>query len=293
MPKLLWELMERGRCVAFVGAGFSMACGIPSWGQLLTELLTFARDNARNADPAKLNACQELIRKGRLIRAASELKTLFVPSETAKFFRDQFQGAIRMKVAAPAARLRMQARIDALAKAPFAGVVTTNFDDLISETGFKWVMHGDEPDLGHVLSWGERFYVRLHSSGWEGQRVLTSEDYAHAYLDGGAVKTVRPFLRALMLSYPLVFIGCSLEDRILDLRRELHQIFNRHIPAAYALLPDTEENRDREETLLKFYDIRSILYPIEKGKRAGHWGLDRFLEELAACRHKTKISFSH
>ena len=45
-----------------------------------------------------------------------------------------------------------------------------------------------------------------------------------------------------MLRYHIVFVGCSLEDEILRIRRKLCFDFSSRIPTAYALLPESENN---------------------------------------------------
>ncbi len=289
LPKPLRQLIHKGRCVAFVGAGFSMPCGMPNWTQLLRRLHQHARDTVESWSP-KLADSQAAIDRDDLPTAAGLLKEILAAEEISSFMRDQFsrQKCMDRPTHSDPARLRMQARIDALIRTPLAGVITTNFDDLIPATAFEWVLSGDEAHLGFVLARGERFLVRLHSSGWHTQLVLTRDDYVQAYLNGGRIKTIHPFLNTVMMAFNTIFIGCSLEPSILNLRRKLHKIFKKHLPVAYALLPDTPANRNRSIELLSDYDIRSILYELEPTENPDHIGVDRFLDEMAAARDPTE-----
>jgi hypothetical protein len=88
------------------------------------------------------------------------------------------------------------------------------------------------------------------------------------------------FLTALMLRFHLVFIGCSLEDEIIRLRRELTVRYNGFIPVAYALLQGTDKNLARESWLRNLARIESILYSPSDEE---HTFLDMFLQETAAA----------
>jgi len=289
VPEQLRQYLRKGRCVAFVGAGFSRICGMPDWSGLIRALLGYAEKQcasetqwASETDCRRLEACSRQLDQGQLVNAAEELRSLLRPAEYSTFVRQQFDRQ-RFRDAAPILRQRMEARLQNLVAAPWAGIITTNFDELIDDycTGW-WRFSGDDRALGFALSRNEQFYVRLHSTGWPSKVVLTSEDYYKVYLHNSELRTIQPFLRAVMLSHQLVFIGCSLEDRLLDIRKELFSAFEGEIPVSYAVLPDSQANRDRAQRLSQAFAIRPILYPVEPGASPGHYAVDTFLAEVAA-----------
>jgi len=283
LPEQLREYLRRGRCVAFVGAGFSRPCGMPDWRELVDALLLYARKHCVAATECdKIDACTRMLSDGQLVNAADELRSLLRPAEFSEFVRKEFDRHRFLDSSAPV-RQRMEERLRNLVGSPWAGIITTNFDQLIDAFCQGWFQcNGDDRALGYVLSRNERFYVRLHSSGWPSNIVLTSEDYYKVYLANPDIRTIQPFLRAVMISHQLVFIGCSLEDRLLDLRKEMFLAFEGEIPVAYALLPDSQRNRDRADALKKVA-IRPILYPVEAGTSPEHRAVDEFLAQAFRC----------
>jgi len=159
---------------------------------------------------------------------------------------------------------------------------STNYDALIERAIGQWISEevafttGFDPRLGNILAsppTGSLFFVKVHGSISGSEIVLTTEEYDRAYLSTSRIST---FLTALMLRYFVVFVGCSLEDEVVRLRRKLVVDFEGLIPTAYALLPDTEQNRVRRGWLRDVAQIESITYP--EGD-ANHSSVTYFLEQ--------------
>jgi len=285
LPRPLRGWLEKGRCVAFVGAGFSMPLGFPSWQGLMENLLKYAKEHSQSSDKANVLAeAERQISKGQIVEAAGKLKHLLTKSEFSVFLNKQFSTRCREALAPVEAKERMRTRLQSLINTPWAGIVTTNYDDYIRADGFDWRANGTDPDLGHILSRQEPFLVKLHSGNWLSDVVLTSVDYYETYLSNGRSPGVVQFLKALMLTHYVVFIGSSLENRLLDVRRDLHQTFKGYLPNAWALVPATQDNLDRRDAMLKENDIKLITYPTDIASQPPHWCVDRFLELAAQSR---------
>lgn len=286
-PSSLKRSIETGSVVAFVGAGFTMPLGFPNWSGLLKNLLAFVRGRHLSKDEQKkIGHCERLVKSGQLAEAANELKRLITPTDFSLFLGEQFSVRRREESVDETVRERMRARLRHLTTSPWAGIVTTNFDEYIRASGFDFRANGSDPELGHLLSHREPFYVKLHSGAWQSDVVLTSEEYFEAYLQGQRAPTLPHFLRALMLSYQLVFIGCSLEHRILEIRKELSQIYRGLLPYAWALVPKTRENTERAESLKRDFQIQLITYPTTNGSDPPHSAVDHFLELASGCTRR-------
>jgi hypothetical protein len=90
------------------------------------------------------------------------------------------------------------------------------------------------------------------------------------------------FLTSLMLRYYLVFIGCSLEDEILRIRRKLNHDYETLIPTAYALLPRDRTNEGRQAWLHEKAQVKCLFYPGNEIDPT-HSHVDVFLHEVASC----------
>ncbi len=283
MPEQLRRLLLERKCVAFVGAGFSMACGMPDWKALLVNLLTRARAARKDGRKAALiRDCEYAISRGHFGLAADIIAELMPRPDIDATIREQF-GTDRYTVAARSSQKRMANRLRHLIAAPWAGIVTTNYDELIeheivrSERRGIVRFEGDNPRLGSVLSLPPSngfFFVKLHGSIGS-DIVLGSDEYDRTYV---ATPRMTDFLTALMLRYHLVFIGCSLEDEILRCRRRLGTLFGQHLPRAYAFLPETRWNLVRRASLEKNAQIECVFYPT---KDKEHASVDEFLRTAA------------
>jgi SIR2-like domain len=286
IPETLRGRLRRRQCVAFVGAGFSMCCGMPGWAAMMKKLL----EDAMDASPSPLKgdaiqACEEAIEGGSFVMAASLLRELLTPGDLDESVRRQF-GLHVFQQASESDFERTTHRTQNLVRAPWAGIVTTNYDELIEYAIDQWGQcevvkaHGDDSRLGTILAnapAGGFFFVKVHGSVSGSRIVLGTEEYDRVYL--GAPQ-MTAFLTALMLRYHLVFIGCSLEDEVLRLRRTLCQHFQRIIPTSYAILQETPFNRSRRSWLREQALVECLFYPSEDKT---HQAVDQLLALAAAC----------
>ena len=289
VPEKLRQRLVRRQCVAYVGAGFSMACGMPNWIGLLRDLVLSARQAECSGRTAEyrdaIDTCVRAIETGQLTMAASLLRKLLPPADMDEAVRQRFGNHV-LAQAEDAKRKSMESRLRSLVRGPWSGIVTTNYDVLIERAIGEWVdrevvmVSEDNPRLGTVLASPPSagfFFVKTHGSVSGGRVVLSTEEYDRTYL---GTDRMTSFLSAMMLRYFVVFVGCSLEDEIVRMRRKLSVDFDGLIPSAYALLPDTEQNRVRSGWLREFAKIESILYP---SLDTTHESVQQFLEQAAGC----------
>jgi hypothetical protein len=230
-------------------------------------------------------ACERAIEGGQLAMAASLLRKILTPTDLDEAIHRQFGNHV-LAQASPVREKSMRARLADLVRGPWAGIVTTNFDTLIEMAIGQQVdrevvmVHEDNPRLGHVLAAPPAagfFFVKTHGSISGGRVVLSTEEYDRTYL---ASPRVNAFLSALFLRYFVIFVGCSLEDEVVRIRRKLAVDFEGLIPPAYALLPDNAYNRTRAGWLRDAAVVESILYPVQDDT---HAAVDQFLAEAASC----------
>ena len=72
IPDDLVKELTRGNCVAIVGAGLSMAAGLPSWPALLRNLLDWASKNA--SIPFERAELERAVTAGEYLLVAEELR---------------------------------------------------------------------------------------------------------------------------------------------------------------------------------------------------------------------------
>jgi hypothetical protein len=292
IPEKLKNLISQRKCVAFVGAGFSMPCGMPSWLGLMEKILEEAKLVATDSYHDELIAdMKESLEYGDIMLSVSIAKKLFKTPELNTIIRKTFSRDIYNNAGKEEQKI-IDKRLDGLLNTPWAGIVTTNYDDLI-EMGVG--QHTDMPTIfsevdsaqfGTSLvnsNFANRFYIKLHGSISNGNYVLGTEEYDRHYL---SERKVSIFLCSIMLNYHLIFIGCSLEDEIVRLRRKLLLDFNGNIPTCYAVLPQSKRNMARKDDLLNTAQIQIIPYPDGE-----HKNIEKFLDELKKSAEESTGSF--
>lgn len=289
IPKVLLDRCLAGKCVAFIGAGFSMPCGMPSWTGLMWGLFEDVKEAKSSTDQdTTFEKIEALLRKGSLPDAVALLRQIMPKSELNVAIGRRFDRKMFEIIAPQKDRERMQLRIENLVATPWSGIVTTNYDTLIEygidnyTTGRYEKCRADDENFGLMLSAqknGLAFFTKLHGSVDGGGYVIGTDEYERTYIKK---KHVKIFLEALMLQHHVVFVGCSLEDEVLKIRKSLSNVFYGVIPTAYALLPETKANRERSSELMEKASIVPILYDADDPERLLHIEVDNFIETL--CR---------
>jgi hypothetical protein len=179
-----------GSLALFIGAGVSLAAGLPSWRKLIEG----AASPDLRLDPAFRRSL------GRsLPRAASRVRDSF-SSEA------EFENHIRAQL--PGERHAIAHGL--LASMRVGEAVTTNFDRL-------YELAAEVPLEGglSVLPWKRQpgrppWLLKLHGDLDSGDLVVTSEDYRRFARDHRVLGSV---VQALLVTRHLVFVGYSLRDR--------------------------------------------------------------------------------
>lgn len=244
IPEELLNAIRGGRCVAFVGAGFSIPADVPDWGGLLLKVHQLGAPGESD-----FNHIHELVGQG----GAHSL------DQAAQYLKDKFDGKfvelVRQAVAGEDWSI-VDDRLWYLLRIPFRAILTTNFDAGLPGSPavpavFRRILGKDgrrpwanafwnEPALDHV--------VKLHGDVTAGASrddpnpiVLTRQDYRRRVYDSSAYAV---FLRSIFANYTVLFLGCSLQDAYLnELRSEVFSMLwgadkSATEPCAYAVMDD-------------------------------------------------------
>lgn len=238
-PRLL-EDIRAGNCVAFVGAGFSAAAGLPPWPELL-------RTVARGLSPEEADAHREAIDRllgpldvrgsHRELEMAAQLLFDELGDERC---RHLLRDALRTGQLPP----RMQLRLKHLLGIPFRAIVTTNFDPVLPGVPPDAMAYRRLLRAGRLSTWREatlraalgmdlaqptldapdRPVVQLHGTlVHDATLVFTRSQYRRRLYANPAYLTA---LKALLATSSVLFLGYSMRDAYLnELRAELIEAF--------------------------------------------------------------------
>ena len=260
VPEGLIQSIREGRCVAFVGAGFSQPL-LPNWRQLLTLL-------ARDVPDAALR--QELLdwlRGEELSSRDFEGIAQTIHTALGAGFEASLRNVLDMRNPRPGMSTEehrknhalVHQRLRFLQSIPFHSILTTNFDSLLagkppsSETFAEVIGAGRRPWWSH-RAWARSLWPRdtswhapvvklhgdLNAENDESSLVFTTRGYRHLV---HAKPGYRAFLRTLFATHSILYMGFSFSDAYInELRSEILTLIGRerggHRLQDYAILAD-------------------------------------------------------
>lgn len=276
--ELVSEILE-GRCVAFVGAGFSS--NMPTWGKLLEQLaepLPIATQVSELL--ANKPGAFEYEAAGQLIRNA------YGAADFETRIREVLESSLR------ASQYQMQGRLKHLREIPFATILTTNYDPnfegLSPEQEYPAVLRGSSgwwssADELSASAARKPQALKLHGDAngdpHRDQVVLAKEDYRRLLYRNGQYAN---FLKAIFATKTILFLGVSFSDAYLnELRSEVLALLR---PAGSRLAPllgyatKADASPAVQAYFLEHEGIRLLPYDSQDG--TNHDGFDHWLAEI-------------
>lgn len=280
-PKELVEEINRGNCVAFIGAGFSAAANVPRWVELLQKIAESLEaggdlrqhvDNLGPEPPAHAldQAAQMLADRlqGRFVERLHEIVKEYNLTEI------------------------MKRRLEWVRQIPFRAILSTNFDgilpgDVPNASIYRRILRNEPTRWWQPEFWdtGQRGAPTLHIHGDASREkdhkiVFTREDYRRRLYSDPAYMT---FLRSILSTSTVLYFGFSFTDAYLnELRSEILALFGHSteaLPVAYAILNDVNEVTERH--FLAHEGIRVLAY--NSKDPPDHGGFDDWLQKIHAA----------
>lgn len=262
--------------LALVGAGVSVAAGLPTWPKLMQEM--------QHHLPSDLNSHHRkaLEKETDLLWRAQEYRNFMGDGPFQDFLRKRFGAKHSLKSSNPAL---------ALVKLPFRHFMTTNYDDVlltahkIAKLPLPQSLNWSRPDdiRTFIASLRDknsaRLLLHLHGHYSEPETiVVTDNDYTDRYVR--TVGTARR-LFAIFAIERVVFVGFSLNDPdLMTLLREVNATLQAKEPRHFAIMgldhpvsEPLERNRLRNR-----YGVEPVFYD---NRERNHEGLLEVLAYLA------------
>jgi hypothetical protein len=269
----LRERVRAGSCVAIIGAGMSME-DYGSWDSLCETLVKrcdvseeeiASTDNPQKAERAKLK------------------------NEAAYFevLREHFK---------PQTSYKSYAKYQSLHRIRFHRIVTTNYDQILSETCFTNVHRVCPPDIMIRLLYNNAeddrtplFHLHglMNREGDERGLVLTKSDFDRAYRPEGDLSC---FLREVFRRFDVCLIGCSVPDpawrkiaaEVSTVRRQVES--EAGIPSRWFWLADDTKNNKDQIDIARAEGFLPVVLPIAQ---RGYAIFSEVLNDLAGRRPPT------
>ncbi len=270
----LVDEIDRGRCVAFVGAGFS-APTVPTWRELLAEVGALLAAG-RALEPTVAEQLARLADHGAKVNLDA------LAQQLSDAGRDDFGRALQTVLTEREVHERSHNRRQLLSEIPFAAVLTTNFDTILpgrvpTNNDYRAVLR-DEGRRWYDVSADRFSALKLHGDIQDPTTVvLRKRDYRRMlYKDPHRLS----FLRALLATRTVLYLGFSFHDAYLnELRSEVLAVMGddeeRELsPVAYAIVPDADEST------VRYYRSHEGMVLLPYDSRDDHAGFDVRLAEI-------------
>ncbi len=221
-PIDLLEAFDRHRgpgVVAFVGSGPSCDAGLPSWPELLRRVAV---------EVGLESEVEEKLKKGEFLKVAQFLAR----ARSEKDIQERVAKQIERSEREPSPIHRLVVSL------PFAGIITTNYDLLLTHAdtarNFKSPITYLNSSLRSKLS--ERFVLHLHGHVDDPESIIiTRQGYDYIELKGDRI---RQFLASVFQIRSVLFIGFGFaDDHIDNILRDLKDKGALGESTVFALIP--------------------------------------------------------
>lgn len=266
IPSSLITKIKEQQCGLFVGAGLSMDAGLPSWSDLLSDLI--AQLDVSDVSRTEL---YQLLREGDFLTVAEFCLEQLSPHLFHEFMVRTFRDP----------KLQPTSNHTLLPKIPFCCVATTNYDRLLESTypHAPCYSYQNVPGLAAGIGSNRFFILKAHGDIDQLESlVLRRTDYQKIMFQEQATAML---LRTLLVTRTFLFLGYSLRDPDFMLLIEyLAVIFKSYNVTHYALLPNPGEIK--RKTLEKSFNIQVIPYTPTPGHPEVTEFLTGIIQRLAA-----------
>ena len=246
VPDELVQACIAGECLLFAGAGVAVQTGLPSWRELLSEIV-------------QLHSGTDLSDWRTLANRVDTAPNQVAEILATRLSRDRLIADVRELQQDHSAQVTPMLRY--LSTIPFVGALTTNYDNSL-ERAFSArspvvVTIADSDDLPMLLRDKRFVIVKLYGDLDQPETfVLTPGDYAAAL---GGNQSFERIVTSLLLSNSVLFLGVSaatIDDFFVGLRMHPETRTRPH----YALLPWQSDFEVEEERLRGRFGIQVLPY---------------------------------
>ena len=253
-PKHMIEAIQSKECILFIGSGISVWSGLPSWENLIKQMVEFLCDSGLQSK--EKSEIEQILLDGDLLTGASLCTSLMRKGN----FRDFIEEVFIKPNTKPHEIHRIIANLGP------DSFITTNYDRLI-DNAYQLVHDGlvlspinnDQPiEQARILKHGaSRFIFAPHGRSEKCDTIiLTREDYRGLKYNS---KSTLMTLQHLLISRPVLYLGFGLLDPdFLMIKDEIAATYQGGERDHFAIMPDIsdlQKNFWKEE-----YGINIISY---------------------------------
>ncbi|SEL41399.1 SIR2 family protein [Parapedobacter koreensis] len=272
-PLEMTDSFKQKSSIFFVGAGVSIEAGLPSWSELIKDLIDLASKQPW-CRPDKVDEYKKLLSSdSNFLLLAEELKSelgsLFYDYMESTFGRPDIEPTVTME-----SILGFNTNI----------ILTSNYDRLIENTFAR--IHGySPPTFTYSQSreiannyWKQKFFVlKAHGDAFSDVQgiILSQRDYRKTLYRELGYKSI---LQSIFSTKSVFFVGTSMTDPEFNLLLDyLHESYSGGGPTHYLLISDEKANPIIQRRFFEDFKIQTITY---KNRSGNHSEINEYLNIL-------------
>lgn len=271
MLENIQKAIEKESFGIYVGAGLSMGSGLPSWENLLLELISILE--RKGLAHSRIDEMRSLaMNPSKYLMLAEELRDL-IQNDLEKLIRDRFEDKTKVP----------NSTHDVLVKLKSKFIITTNYDTLIEKALVKnfdnffptIYTYKDASSINYSLWNNDHFVLKAHGDAKTPKEiVLTEKDYRNIIYNQSGYQSI---LHAIFSTNSILFVGISLNDpELLLLLGYIHNIFHGGSPTHYALVANNMVTSTEIDRWRKDFNIEILSY----NPRDNHIEVQEFLQKV-------------
>jgi hypothetical protein len=256
IPKELIGALKEKRCAVFVGAGLSISSGLPTWKDLINELI---------AEVANLpfNTAGDVEDYKKLIDDPSKYLMLAqdIKDSLGKVFFDYLTRRFTDQ------KIKPTKNHELLINLPLNFIITTNYDNLIEKAYVAkyldippTLIFSQSKDIAYKLWNREYFVLKAHGDVRinKEQIIMTENDYREILFKSPGFQSA---LQVMFSTNTILFIGTSFTDPdFILMMRFLHTAYHGGGPTHYMLINEKEGLNVEARRHMQDFNLHTIRY---------------------------------
>jgi hypothetical protein len=261
IPEELIAHLKSDNCSLFVGAGLSIASGLPTWKSMLNELIKELGKLPFDTASKQEDYLRMMADSNKYLMVAEDLK-----STLAKYFYEYLERRFGD------AKLNPNKNHEMITSINFQFIITTNYDKLIEKAYafnrnlFPAVLtNTSSRDIAYKIWNKEFFIVKAHGDVTirKDEIVMTEKDYREIMFKNPGFQSA---LQVMFSTKSMLFVGTSFTDPdFLLLMRYLHSAYHGGGPTHYILIDSKDVLNVESKRYMEDFNLHTIKYSNAKG----------------------------
>ncbi len=260
IPEELITHLKKDNCSLFVGAGLSVASGLPTWEIMLGELIHEMGKLPFDTDSQKKDYEKMMKDPNKYLMIAEDLK-----GTLGKSFNEYLERRFGDS------KLKPNVNHEIIAQINFQFIITTNYDQLL-EKAFAFTTHylpavltnTSSRDIAYKIWNKEFFIVKAHGDVniRKDEIVMTEKDYREIMFKNPGFQSA---LQVMFSTKSILFVGTSFSDPdFILIMRYLHTAYHGGGPTHYILTNQNDVLDVEAKRYMSDFNLHSIKFDPKK-----------------------------